>query len=75
MHLGNASLWKQETLDAISKPDRSKSRLKKEEYNPICATPLENTNTPSYISEENIHNEQAKKAEKSFVNDSDMLGE
>ncbi len=72
MHLGNASLWKQETLDAIPKPDRSKPRPKKEKPGPMRVAPLPDLNTPGSISEENIPEEQAKKAEKSFVDSSDM---
>jgi hypothetical protein len=75
MHLGNASLWKQETLDAIPKPDRSKPRPKKEKRSPMRVAPLADTNTSSYISEENIPDEQAKKAEKSSVDSSDATGE
>jgi hypothetical protein len=75
MHLGNASLWKQETLDAIPKPDRSKPRPKKEKRRPMRMAPLADLNTPGSISEENIPDEQAKKAEKQPVDSSDVTGE
>lgn len=64
MHLGNASLWKQETLDAIPKPDRSKPRPR----NGIA--PIE-SNTSNHNSEENIPDDRAKHGEKSSVSCSD----
>ena len=39
MHLGNASLWKQETLNAIPKPDRAQPRKRRGKSNPVHITP------------------------------------
>ncbi len=75
MHLGNASLWKQETLDAIPKPDRSKPRPKKEKRRLMRVAPLADANTSSHISDKNIISEQAKKAEKSSMNSPDVTKE
>ena len=73
MHLGNASLWKQETLDAIPKPDRSKPRSKKGKSSPMRVTPPTDINTASYISEENIPDERVKNGEKLPRDQSNVL--
>ncbi|MBV9691897.1 MAG: hypothetical protein JO202_19550 [Ktedonobacteraceae bacterium] len=54
MHLGNASLWKQETLDAIPKPDRSKPRPKRGKSNLARLTLPTDVNPSGYVSSENI---------------------
>ena len=67
MHLGNASLWKQETLDAIPKPDRSKPRSKKGKSSPMHVISPTESNTSNHISEENIPDDRAKHGEKSSI--------
>jgi hypothetical protein len=73
MHLGNASLWKQETLDSIPKPDRSKPRPKREKNSPAHLTPPTDIDTPDHISKESVSDEQAKNGEKSSVDCSDLI--
>ena len=74
MHLGNASLWKQETLDAIPKPDRSKPRPRKGKPSPMHVISPTDSNTSNHISEENIPDDRAKHGEKSSISRSDGVG-
>jgi hypothetical protein len=73
MHLGNASLWKLETLDAIPKPDRSKPRPKQRKPSPKLVISPTDSNTSNHISEENIPDDRAKHGEKSPINRSDEV--